>query len=211
MQSKVVISKNLNSRVEAIKKNINELDLLVEHPDVLVFKDGEKLGVGVVQAVQKFLHIKPHTAKVKFVAFESAQDLTNDAQNALLKILEEPPLYATVILGADKQSSLLPTVLSRCEIEIVNSSSEDESKIPTEIENVLEMSVDQRFTLVELTENKEELLDHLILYIRELVLQKKLSPQLLKELIELEKWRNSNGNIRSILEYLMLTLNTKFI
>ncbi|MDY2738201.1 DNA polymerase III subunit, partial [Intestinibacter sp.] len=52
----------------------------------------------------------------KIYVFDEAQKMTVEAQNALLKTLEEPPKYAIIILVTNNKESLLDTIKSRCEI-----------------------------------------------------------------------------------------------
>lgn len=61
-----------------------------------------------------YFRTAPMMAKRKVVVFEQAHRMTNDAANALLKTLEEPPKFAKVILTTAEFSRVLPTVRSRC-------------------------------------------------------------------------------------------------
>lgn len=58
--------------------------------------------------------IKPYSSPYKIYIIDEAQKLTLQAQNALLKTIEEPPAYAVVMLLADNPDALLPTISSRC-------------------------------------------------------------------------------------------------
>ena len=87
-------------------------------PDLLlVQKEGEKKSIGIIQAkeVKRFLQERPFKSKIKAIVVEDAQLLTRDAQGSLLKILEEPPAFALIILLCNEEGSLLPTVASRCQ------------------------------------------------------------------------------------------------
>ncbi|HSD10491.1 MAG TPA: AAA family ATPase [Candidatus Binatia bacterium] len=68
-----------------------------------------------VRGVQLFLGGQALGGGSKIVIFEEAQALTEDAQNALLKTLEEPPRGSVLVLVCHNASRLLPTVLSRCQ------------------------------------------------------------------------------------------------
>ena len=63
---------------------------------------------------QPDLQIKPYSNARKIYIIPDAEKLTLQAQNALLKTLEEPPEYAVIILIANGVVSFLPTILSRC-------------------------------------------------------------------------------------------------
>lgn len=58
--------------------------------------------------------IKPYSSKRKVYIVNEAEKMTPQAQNALLKTLEEPPEYAVILLLTTNVNSLLPTILSRC-------------------------------------------------------------------------------------------------
>jgi DNA polymerase-3 subunit delta' len=71
------------------------------------------LRIGQIRAVQRAAYFQPMGRRRIFI-FDGAETMREEAANALLKVLEEPPLSATLILLADSASTLLPTILSRC-------------------------------------------------------------------------------------------------
>jgi DNA polymerase III delta' subunit len=75
---------------------------------------GQQIRVGQVQALSSDLALLPLEGRFRIAIIEHAQRLNLDAQNALLKTLEEPPPAVVLILAADDSSTLLPTVVSRC-------------------------------------------------------------------------------------------------
>lgn len=70
--------------------------------------------MGQVQALAADLALLPLEGRFRLAIVEHAHRLNPDAQNALLKTLEEPPAAVCLILAADDSSTLLPTVVSRC-------------------------------------------------------------------------------------------------
>ncbi|MFG6356430.1 MAG: DNA polymerase III subunit delta [Acetatifactor sp.] len=58
--------------------------------------------------------IKPYSSRYKVYIINEAEKMTPQAQNAILKTLEEPPEYAVILLLVSNVNSLLPTILSRC-------------------------------------------------------------------------------------------------
>ncbi len=87
-----------------------------QHPDVITVDDPEKKTVPVrlVRQARDELFIRPNEGRRKILYIPRAQDLSPAGQNALLKVLEEPPEYAVFLLLSDSPSRLLPTVRSRC-------------------------------------------------------------------------------------------------
>ncbi len=87
------------------------------HPDVHLLEPegaGQQIKVGQVQALAGALALLPLEGRFRVAIIEHANRLNPDAQNALLKTLEEPPAQVCIILAADDMSALLPTVVSRC-------------------------------------------------------------------------------------------------
>lgn len=86
------------------------------HPDFLTVDEPEKKSISVerVRTLQGEVYVRPNESERKIYLFPRAGDLGAAAQNALLKLLEEPPQYAVFILVTDNAERLLPTVRSRC-------------------------------------------------------------------------------------------------
>lgn len=82
--------------------------------DLLGTEDGKKsIGIAPVRALKESAFIKPGELDFKFYILEDADLLTEQAQNALLKLLEEPPKAVYFFLLCENAASLLPTVRSR--------------------------------------------------------------------------------------------------
>ncbi len=86
------------------------------HPDYRTIDDPEKKTVPVelIREARADIYIRPNEGNRKIYRFPRAQDMGLPGQNALLKVLEEPPPYGVFLLLADNPEALLPTVRSRC-------------------------------------------------------------------------------------------------
>ncbi|NLL72818.1 MAG: DNA polymerase III subunit delta' [Clostridiales bacterium] len=85
-------------------------------PDI-VWITHEKASIGVDDIrtqINADIQIRPYQSSYKIYIINSAEKMTESAQNALLKTIEEPPEYAIVLLLASSTQQLLPTILSRC-------------------------------------------------------------------------------------------------
>ena len=84
------------------------------HPDFITVEDPEhkNVAVKIVRQIRDDMFIRPNEAEHKIYLFP--QELGLEGQNALLKILEEPPSYGVFLLLTDNPDKLLPTVRSRC-------------------------------------------------------------------------------------------------
>lgn len=87
------------------------------HPDVVTLKQQKaSIGIDEVRAIQLEFNRRPYQADRKIIFIEDAQLLTFQAQNALLKSLEEPHQFVVVILLSQRLQGLLPTVISRLKV-----------------------------------------------------------------------------------------------
>ncbi len=86
------------------------------HPDFITVDDPEKktVPVDLIRQARADIYIRPNEADHKIYLFPRAQDMGLPSQNALLKVLEEPPAYGVFILLTENPEKLLPTVRSRC-------------------------------------------------------------------------------------------------
>mgnify|MGYP002516845446 CR=1 FL=1 len=86
------------------------------HPDFITVDDPEKktVPVDLIRQARADIYVQPNEGEKKIYLFPRAQDMGVPGQNALLKILEEPPSYGVFLLIADNPESLLPTIRSRC-------------------------------------------------------------------------------------------------
>lgn len=86
------------------------------HPDFITVDDPEKkvVPVDLIRKARADMYVQPNEGTKKIYLFPRAQDMEAPGQNALLKILEEPPAYGVFILLTDNPERLLPTVRSRC-------------------------------------------------------------------------------------------------
>ncbi|WP_296646032.1 DNA polymerase III subunit [Romboutsia sp. 13368] len=85
-------------------------------PDYInIYPDGNSIKIAQIRNLQTDIIIKPHK-NYKIYIINQADSMTIEAQNALLKTLEEPPEYAIIILITSNKEALLDTIKSRCEI-----------------------------------------------------------------------------------------------
>ncbi len=86
------------------------------HPDVLFVEDDEhkNLLVDDIRQVRSQVYIRPNEGTRKIAVFPRGEQLTEQDQNLLLKIVEEGPAYAAFLFCVENSALLLPTVRSRC-------------------------------------------------------------------------------------------------
>lgn len=88
------------------------------HPDIFFIEpDGISIKVETLRnVVINNAYVKPYNSYKKIFIIKEAEKMTEQAQNSILKTLEEPPEYGLFILTSSKMEGLLPTIVSRCEI-----------------------------------------------------------------------------------------------
>ena len=86
-------------------------------PDI-IYVSHEKPNTIGVEDIRKQINgdigIKPYSSRYKVYIMNEGEKMTAEAQNALLKTLEEPPEYAVILILTTQLEALLPTILSRC-------------------------------------------------------------------------------------------------
>lgn len=91
------------------------------HPDLRVVEPERtekktEMKIGQIRQIAATAYLLPSEARVKVYVLRQADKMNPNAQNAFLKLLEEPPRSAAFVLEAENPALLLPTVRSRCEL-----------------------------------------------------------------------------------------------
>src|SRR5579862_8706671 len=122
---RIAQSEDLDARfAEAVeaRDNLRETDkketriFVQTHPDVMIIPPDPPQMLVKVDQVRNVIHeiyFRPAEGRERVYIFSDA-DFMKEAANSLLKILEEPPDFATIFLLTDTPSALLPTIRSRC-------------------------------------------------------------------------------------------------
>lgn len=87
------------------------------HPDLIYVTHEKPASIGVDDVrdqIQDSIMIRPYSSYYKLYIVDEAEKMTVQAQNALLKTIEEPPSYVVIMLLTTNQDAFLPTILSRC-------------------------------------------------------------------------------------------------
>ncbi|MFZ2193018.1 MAG: DNA polymerase III subunit [Candidatus Moraniibacteriota bacterium] len=115
---KFLVARNFASELTGESGNLNR-NLFIIEPQIEekdgIFKEKE-IKTEEIKKLQKEFSLTSFGANYRVVIIRSAQKMNVSAQNALLKILEEPPENSVLILVAENEKKLLPTILSRCQI-----------------------------------------------------------------------------------------------
>lgn len=88
------------------------------HPDVReigLLEDRHRIGIEQVREMERDIALRPLEGRWRVLIVDDAADLSDDAQDSLLKTLEEPPVHAVLLLVTRAPHGLRPTIISRCQ------------------------------------------------------------------------------------------------
>lgn len=172
MQSILITSKDKRAREEKAARIC--LDLGIGKWDLTVFdkagfsgndtkKQQPSIGITETKNILEGVFLKPVSGKNKALIIHDAQLMTIEAQNSMLKTLEEPPDHTYLILTAESTDALLPTIRSRCRIiELaadLKLSDHDREEFNKQADDLINIEVADALILSEsLAKNKEKCL-----------------------------------------------------
>ncbi len=177
-------------------------------PDVLKMYPDKSISIVEVREVIKFLSKKPIQTPHNTVVIYDAHLLTIPAQNAILKILEEPPANSLIYLITTQPDQLIPTILSRCQIiSTPYMSNKSNMSYPFDLLTKLQSAkIGDRLKILEEQEfdraSALKFLDDLELIIHNNLSLSKIYPSV----FQTRKYLKANCNLKLSLDHLALSL-----
>ena len=181
------------------------------HPDFSVInEEGQTIKIEYIRPVVEKIIEKPIVSNKKVYIINDADKMTEEAQNCLLKTLEEPPEFITIILISSNENLLLNTIKSRCmKIKFNNIPNDDLYKyaintigydaISDNLLNTFEGSIGKA---IKLKENKEE-------YVNIDQILEGMENKDIIEIMQLANFMYSKERVFEFLEYLNVSLYSK--
>ena len=235
MQSFLITGGNEEKRLKKAEELIGlKISSLENNPDFILLRAKESsIGIEEIRNLQKKIALKPFSDSQKICLILEAQNLTLEAQNSFLKILEEPPKDTQILLSLPEASLLIPTVVSRCQLinlsrTIEQIEDEEKEKLADFFIKIISLNSGERLAEIEKEEFLKDrslainLMDKLTLLIRTAILGKYFTSknqsfglsnfQYLNVLRLLNKTKfclSSNCNIRLTVENFLLDLPIK--
>jgi DNA polymerase III delta prime subunit len=216
MQSFLIVAKdkNLTSSYTSDLLKKNSVDFIDINNQIY-----EKImGIEDVRNIQKAILLKPFRGKVKAVVIEAYENITPEAQNALLKILEEPPSNTIIVITAARKDLLLPTILSRCKLitlqdREIKLAENDLSELNKTLNILLDGKIGDKLKIAQdIAKNKEDSalwLEKMAVFVKEKMVKDHTNSKYLDFLKELQKTyktiKNTNVSQRTALENLFLS------
>jgi hypothetical protein len=183
--------------------------------DISFIESEKAVGITQVRDFQKSIFLKPFKSKQKAVILSAQNGITIEAQNALLKVLEEPPDNTIIFLLCQSSEGFLPTIISRC--KVISLDKQDSEINLKESEKILlslkDASVGDKLKLAQdNSRDKESALGFIegLILASELLLKNSKDKELVKAIGLMQKTYNgiktTNGNLRLAVENLVLNL-----
>ncbi len=196
-------------------KTLNEL---INDPDLVILTgDVGNIGVDLIRDLQARLSTRPTSRLEKVAVITRGDNLTEEAQNSLLKILEEPPDNTVIIILAQNPDNLLLTILSRCLLITLPQATpilpnSEKEKLAQLIKKLPNFSIAEKFKLAEnWSTNRQEaltLLENLLIVMHEIITNNPDSSPTITLQIEAifaaKTYLSANCNVRLTLENLLL-------
>lgn len=220
--SDLIVGGTAKERLAKAQK-VSSLKYQVSSFDTLLVEGETSIGIGQVRDLKHQLNLKPYNSAFKVAIIHPAELLTMEAQNALLKLLEEPNETSVLMLTAPQEARLLPTVVSRCQIIKLPAKAEIEltkeelKSIVQVLSSFLQAGAGERLKLAsQIGKDREEIKEFLVrwlLVLREILwgkdelgLSKKQVVQIIKNLEKTLGLLEQNVNPRLALEVFLLDL-----
>lgn len=212
MDSFLIISKPITKAreyaEEFCKKN------KIDRTDITFIESEKSVGISVVREFQKKIYLKPFKSDKKTVILSAENGITAEAQNALLKILEEPPVNTVIFLLVQSLENVLPTIISRCKVVILNDEIEKDFKQYLKLlSGIGEKTAGEKLKIAQdYSKDKDTALQFLegMIFASEQILKNPEGASTVKNVRLLQKTygevKNTNSNLRLALEHLLLNM-----
>lgn len=203
-----------------LQKRISSLEKILEDPDFCIIEEEKgNIKIEQIKMLQKKLLYTPFNKSHQFGIIKDAHLMTTEAQNALLKTLEECPEKTVLILTINNEDSVLQTILSRC-TRIYPKGQTIKAEETEQFQNqklFLQMETYEKINHVEkIIKDKEvdQFINDLILFFQEEQSKKiknnkdyKKETEILKTLIQAKDRIKKNVNVRIALEYICFKID----
>lgn len=196
-----------------LKKELYIHSASADYIEIKTYEGKQSIGIESARKLISWLTLKPFNSENKLSVIHEANKLTIEAQNSLLKVLEEPNPNNYIVLTLENAEGILPTVLSRCEI-IKDFSMQDDK-----IGNFYKLSKTDQFLLIEkilkgkdpseINNKIKNLLTELAKYFENLILSGNINKDITDDISLITQTSimiNANVSKRLALENLLINL-----
>lgn len=189
----------------------NELE--VKNTDIFKIDNDKEILLDEIKGLKKVIKLRPYESKYKLFFIYNADNIREQAANAMLKTLEEPPGQAIIVLAATNPKKILTTIVSRCRLVRLDSTNSAINVVEGKMFQDIElMDVVQRFKFAkDFVKNNDinkinEWMNQLALYYRTNIDNKKVREKLKKLLTYQKMINSSNVSKELVMENILLEL-----
>ncbi|GAB6078347.1 DNA polymerase III subunit delta' [Hydrogenobaculum acidophilum] len=143
-----------------------------KHPDFIWIGRENSIKIDDIRELSNFAILKPNYSDYKVCLIANAQNMLKEASNALLKTLEEPPIYLKFIITADSLSNIIPTIVSRSIVLEIFERKTSKHHICTKLFSKSFYETIPQIDNIKDIKEKEEIIDCLIENLENLMLNK---------------------------------------
>ncbi len=165
----------LTSQLLVFSSRQSDPEIVVEHfgrksatdPDVIILTDEKSIKIEHIRQLQQQLSTQPQTEQGRLVIICPAEKITRPAQQALLKLVEEPPPRTQIVLAANSKQGVLATIQSRCALVYFQNTPDISQKSVAEPSLIAQISAltttKQKVEFIQLLPSKREELVEILL------------------------------------------------
>jgi len=190
---------------KASSKTTGASALTINHPDLKLITGETSISIDSIKELTTYLSRKPYQSDVIIGIIHPGETLTTEAQNALLKTLEEPPAFAHLFITTTHLSHLLPTIRSRCQVETIEGKAITQ-EVPEVIAELLKQPYSKRLKTIEnILRDKSVTSKRVISWVDEWILSVRgENPKLLRSLVLAKIQLQANVTPLHVLDRLFL-------
>jgi DNA polymerase-3 subunit delta' len=215
MGKTIIISSNsdryIGEKIDILKQDSGSSTI----DTVIIDVEPKKTSIGIAKMLilKQWVDIKPYSGDNKIAIIYNSHLLTIEAQNSILKLLEEPREDTTIILVCNNYQTLLPTIISRCQLLIDNEHENIEQDTINEFMMLDSIGKFEFIEKFEKDENKKFAIEHflkmLLNYFRNQLLEKREKGVIekLKIISESKKMIDSKVPAKNVLDNLLIQLD----
>ena len=174
--------------------------------------ENNPIKIADIRMLTHWISLRPHSSQNKLAIIHQIDNITLEAANALLKILEEPPASSILVLQAEKKEKILPTILSRCQM-IKNPSYENIATLEyLGVEIIAKKTLKERFDYAAKIAESPDLIKILNLweeYFRNQMLEGKDTRGNLRRLFVVKDLLSTNTSVKLLLENLLIQMEPR--
>lgn len=180
------------TRLMSKKKSCGQ-DLSFTHPDLKLVTGDPTIGIEQVKELIRYLSRKPYQSNVVVGIIHPGETLTTEAENSLLKTLEEPPEFAHIFITTTHLSALLPTVRSRCQVITLSETAELETP-PIAVADLIDLPLTKRLKKIEslLKEDRTITPQVVISWVDHWIIEARGDAPLIRKLVEVKRLLQAN-------------------